>query len=384
MGQEFGIIEPDGTLTDESLWADMLGPDTWPQDVDYATTPLSQIHHLDRAAALKAWETRKRNAEAKKKAEEEAKKKAAGEAPKPKTAAPKVTTPKPAPKVPTPKPPEPDRMFTSEASDREAHRAIAAAYDKEIGHIEKEYKAVLGEIAMLRASLIRFPPLPDKERAEISDKIVETSQKSAGVLKRKMDAEAVLSKRVLESLKVENPQKVNVFGMSKMKPETQAVIKDAQALLTSLNGAGSVQIDSIVPIVRGRRYIGEYNHGLRRIQLQERMSKEQILKTTLHEMGHAIEHNHPEVLAEAKQVIHRMFGVRRRDPARGFVARNRRELARTYGAKIYPGGRATELLSTGLELYATNPAAFAKNNPDHFAFVYRTLRKLQKTRMGWG
>lgn len=53
---DMAIIEPDGTLTDADLWDDVLGADTWPDDVDYA-----EVHLRDEDEAhRKAWDTRGR------------------------------------------------------------------------------------------------------------------------------------------------------------------------------------------------------------------------------------------------------------------------------------------------------------------------------------
>jgi hypothetical protein len=344
------LIISDGTTDDEmeldETPDEVIDPEAFfdPASIDLDDPRLD----LDRAAALKAWETRQRNAAAKKAAAEgkppvdpEPKPREAKAAPEPKAA-------------PTPKKVKESKadgdILTSKMTDVQAQAAIVKMVDTEMAAAQSNVDKAKSALEIAKAAAYDGGP----RRPGVDEAYTAAVQVT------------------LDHIHLDG-------GHTR-------IAKEAATLLSSLNAAGPVTYVD-VKYSRARRYKGRFhpNEGQHYISMNKSIPDDQFRSTFLHEMAHGIEHDHPAIAQDAKQVIARMFGGGARNRVGGgrgrvFVARDRRGLARTYGAKIYRGGDSTELLSTGIERYAKDPAAFAKENPEHFKFVYRSLRNAQQRR----
>ena len=106
-----------------------------------------------------------------------------------------------------------------------------------------------------------------------------------------------------------------------------------------------------------------------------------------HEIVHGIEDSHPEILAAARAfLLHRAAGeapvdlfTLTGDPDdRGKLAYKDRweDLGgNPYSGRLYDDGAATEILTQGLTRLHKDPVAFARDDPEYFSFVVKTLRK---------
>lgn len=102
-------------------------------------------------------------------------------------------------------------------------------------------------------------------------------------------------------------------------------------------------------------------------------------RTTIHELGHALEFNDAEVHQKAVEFLER----RTKGEAALWLGDNydKDEMARKdkfldpYMGKDY-GDRATEIVSMGLEQMWINPARFAKADPEYFDFIFNLMRVL--------
>lgn len=103
---------------------------------------------------------------------------------------------------------------------------------------------------------------------------------------------------------------------------------------------------------------------------------------TVHEMGHWLEHNSHQVREASQRFLARRTAgestVRLKDlfPNSSYDVS---EITRPdkfidpYIGKDY-GDRASEVVSMGLQYMFEDPAAFARRDPDHFAFIWDTMR----------
>lgn len=132
-----------------------------------------------------------------------------------------------------------------------------------------------------------------------------------------------------------------------------------------------------------------------------------------HELGHALEHHHPDVLERSRKFIAERIAMGRAKALTAAIARGASpeeleaielrytprplslitgirgyksdELAieddfpdwTVYSGKVYPENmNATEVMSKGLENLYLDPVKFLREDPDYFRFVVRTLRGL--------
>jgi hypothetical protein len=113
------------------------------------------------------------------------------------------------------------------------------------------------------------------------------------------------------------------------------------------------------------------------------------VKTTIHELAHHIECSDPEILAECRAFLRSRAkpGEKPRSLAvltgNGFYRPS--EIAieddwvakggSVYMGKVYPDAAgATEILTMGLERLYEDPVGFARQDPDYFQFILKTLR----------
>jgi hypothetical protein len=96
-------------------------------------------------------------------------------------------------------------------------------------------------------------------------------------------------------------------------------------------------------------------------------------KSIVHEMSHAIEYQNPGVHEASRGFLAeraRKHGIEKDAGGRLFV----KGFPFKYSGRFYGAKRGTELISTGVEQMALNPAKFAKDDPEHFAFMIAVLR----------
>jgi hypothetical protein len=105
-------------------------------------------------------------------------------------------------------------------------------------------------------------------------------------------------------------------------------------------------------------------------------------RTFVHEMGHAIETRHPDLLQQSLAFVARRTAGESARLLRDLMNDPRYELLEVarpdkfispYIGKEYVG--ASEVLSMGLEMLATDPIGFAELDADMFEFIVALLRR---------
>ena len=117
------------------------------------------------------------------------------------------------------------------------------------------------------------------------------------------------------------------------------------------------------------------------------LAKEDSVGTAIHEWGHVIEHQHPSIGTAAWAFLRKRVGE---EPTVALTEvcpeckyesheRGRKDNFEAafgshahYVGKDY-GGRATEIMSMGLEKLYKDPVTFAKKDPEYFNFVVDIL-----------
>ena len=105
-------------------------------------------------------------------------------------------------------------------------------------------------------------------------------------------------------------------------------------------------------------------------------------KTVVHELGHALEDANTLVRNKVHQFLdNHVQGMKSEKLGRGYEADERykkrsdgKKWVDKYMGKIYSRGRATEITSMGLELYATKPLDFMKRDPEMFGLIASIAR----------
>lgn len=108
-------------------------------------------------------------------------------------------------------------------------------------------------------------------------------------------------------------------------------------------------------------------------------------RTMVHEFGHHLEKNNPEIHEAALDFLWTRAGyheeavnLQNLQPERGFESNEyafKDHFADSYSGKTYSGASATEIISMGLEGLFANATEFALKDPDYFHFMYNVLRK---------
>lgn len=112
--------------------------------------------------------------------------------------------------------------------------------------------------------------------------------------------------------------------------------------------------------------------------------------TVAHEITHATEQASPERLQAARDFLLQRASGERALPLRRLAPRAKYDAdemafedewvkrgGNVYAGKDYPAGRATEILTMGIERLHRDPLRFFRDDPDYFRFVLRTLQKLE-------
>lgn len=108
----------------------------------------------------------------------------------------------------------------------------------------------------------------------------------------------------------------------------------------------------------------------------------------MHELAHAIEDRNPAIMARSHELVERRSGGASAvpmvilEPAGSYMDSEyahpdewQSRGGSNYTGKDY-GGRATEVLSMGIERLASNPLQFFAQDREHFAHVVRSLHKM--------
>ena len=104
----------------------------------------------------------------------------------------------------------------------------------------------------------------------------------------------------------------------------------------------------------------------------------------VHEIGHVIEENNPEVLKKAQefyewrtqgQSLEKLSVVTGNKKYRDDEVTKKDDFKNSYCGKQYKSGKNTELVSMGMELLYTNPVSFAKTDAEYFTWIVDVLRR---------
>jgi hypothetical protein len=128
----------------------------------------------------------------------------------------------------------------------------------------------------------------------------------------------------------------------------------------------------------GRSYYSYYSNSDKTVHI----GKDKKTKDIVHELGHAIEHSYPTAHREIHAYLDRVTKGSTTKPLGATYDKDEVYKERTdgkkwvhkYFGKIYKNGSSTELLSMGLEYYATNPSELIKKDPELFVLIADIVR----------
>lgn len=178
-----------------------------------------------------------------------------------------------------------------------------------------------------------------------------------------------------EKLKVTDPAefKTNMGRLRKGKAELQ----EGSDAFASMMGRGTLDGQTVTAhTAKGDR--GHYeNNGVHLPPINRRS------KVMVHELGHWLEDRDSDVHAKALAFLEKRTRGERAIPlsrATGNPNYRANEITKKdkfinpYSGKIYKGGKATEIVSMGVEHFYSEPIEFATRDPGYFDFMYNLLR----------
>jgi hypothetical protein len=207
-----------------------------------------------------------------------------------------------------------------------------------------------------------------------------------GASKALREAREAVSGPRLEALKAENP--VDLLGAAEMpkgKPRewTRGVVAGIEKFASLVEYRDELDMDLVVRYVTqdsrtvGRKHASSYARG-NSINLTR--DGGQCEWTVVHELGHWLEQQDTNVLEAAREFYARRTKgedlPRLNTYGSGYAAdewTRRDAWLDPYAGKDY-AGRATELVSMGVQFLVKDPLWFAEGDPEHFRFTIRALK----------
>lgn len=245
-----------------------------------------------------------------------------------------------------------------------------------------------------------------KQRLELAEeRLILATERSIA-----LDAEA--NRYVFESLKRRPNEPVNTFevkthgfpttdeyGVTNFAPPMNAALSDtalgAASKFFDVNRSGiAVPAITVKPLFGSNVVLGLADKKASEIRLHPDANQ----GTMWHEIGHHLEFNSPLLRLEAQQMRVRNENVLKKadmyygehmwqlgdahkvhaDPPVNDVARAKR-FVESYSHRLYPNGD-TEVISTGLQKFMTNPVRFSRMDRPHYDLIYSMLRGKYATR----
>lgn len=244
-------------------------------------------------------------------------------------------------------------------------RARVADLQTEEDRIWKEHERLLSEAAI---SIERGEEI---DRARLNVLLASLNDQIVSICKARRELRDSLLDRMRQPLLVENPANFNIRHVTRMtgaRLESFNAGREGFSSLVDENlmAGATVRVKS----TSGRSYANDYA-----ISLSENPRGE---KSIVHELGHVLEHHNLEVHRKAVEFLSkRTAGEDAEWLGDHFDEREvtrRDKFIDPYMGKHYPGARATEIISMGLELLYSEPDRLAREDPEYFDFMIDLLR----------
>lgn len=291
--------------------------------------------------------------------------------PAPKAVPERVAKPKPEPAKPEPKP-EPV-SYPDGASVAKVLASYVGEYDKNNEEVKKRERFVA--TAKLELEKYGEDELRDENNKE-AQRALEQYTRAMTYLKIEIDTQKNKARyeKGLELTHVDDPVKMN----PKLSPEFKgkkiyAVKNGVQAFENIVSARTGLRVTNVRFDLRPKGR-SSYNHDNLRVTL----SKQEMILTDaiIHELGHHLEFEAPGVRIAAQKFFQKRTQGEKTVPMNKYHRGYRPDevckpdkFIDPYVGKVYSDG-STEIISVGLAAYYTDPAQFAKDDPEHFALIY--------------
>lgn len=222
---------------------------------------------------------------------------------------------------------------------------------------------------------------------EINDRIIENQErilKSSQQFKKDFDNFLRKSRRLVQ---VQNPTKISAEIVANTDVDRKFVEKGLSEFSKLIEIPDLESIAEKPGIVNDSFYAPKrsyYSLGENAVHLGRSGGKKQAqVSDIVHELGHWLDQNHPEIKQEVSDFYERRTKgnpVVLLSDAVDYGG-HQGELTKVdkfihpYMGKVYKVDKATEVLSMGLELMHGNPAYLAKKDPEMFDFIYKVVRR---------
>lgn len=285
-----------------------------------------------------------------------------------------------------------DDLYTvgrvSEAERKEQQRL----YDDLNKKAMKTYGLPITELRYLLNQADANPALYGKRKLENMKKLqgqldqwMENSHRAKRLARENKAYE--VSKRL--KAKVTNGTQIDIANRGNVDPDAFDRILQAADLLEETFAWPNGPSLYFATYKDGKDERAHYRSSTGEINWQGGEDKTSIL-TAIHEIAHGIEHNDPGILAAVLEF--RKYRVKDEPPTNlqqkygnsyesyeegykdQFDLAFGDERSGYYTGKIYDGGRATEILSMGVELLFKDPLGFAARDPEYCAFIVGILQ----------
>lgn len=312
-------------------------------------------------------------------------------------------------KVAAPKP-----LNTGPIGERIAADAASHAIAKEMAAHHEEYQKVFVALEAKRGNVYLASAVYDKlcdqlKAARKKDKPALEAAKEHAMkrwskeieisddLRAKRDgAQEQARTRIKELLAVDNAVQIPVVGLAAHpNPESRAAVEKGLAFLSGIVGIGEARQGAIPPIkitndksdVASRGHSSAYYRpSTQAVNMPEDSGSGRNAGTAVHEFGHALEYGLPGAQAAAQAFLKHRVGneplQKLKDVAGsgyGEWERGRKDdFEKAFDTSAWyvgkeENGNATEIVSMGVEKLYNDPAGFAANDPEYFAFVVGLL-----------
>lgn len=169
-----------------------------------------------------------------------------------------------------------------------------------------------------------------------------------------------------------------VFDVHKFDGESRDQVEKILGgvkMVENADGTFSLPGGSTIPVAKGS---GRANVQGMVIHLGD---SRQLERAVYHEVAHLIEMHKPEIKADAVALreslanqpreLFRLYETPHDQGGAEMALRGR--FPDPYSAKVYENDVATEMISTGVESYLTDPVRFARERPEHFKLIRKVM-----------
>lgn len=284
----------------------------------------------------------------------------------------RVKKPEPTP-TPAPEPKPESASYPEGAEVAKVLAEYAGEYDENSEGVKKR-KTFL-ETAKLELEKYGDDELRDENNKE-AQRALEQYTRAMTYLKIEIDTQKNKARyeKGLELTHVDDPVKMN----PKLSPEFKgkkiyAVKNGVQAFENIVSARTGLRVTNVRFDLRPKGR-SSYNHDNLRVTL----SKQEMILTDaiIHELGHHLEFEAPGVRIAAQKFFQKRTQGEKTVPMNKYHRGYRPDevckpdkFIDPYVGKLYSDG-STEIISVGLAAYYTDPAQFAKDDPEHFALIY--------------